>query len=1048
MVSNYKQLTEENIIRYGTDIDDYGPVFLTSLYSDRTHFIYELLQNAEDAGATKVNFKLFNDHLKFYHNGRLFTEADVQGICGLVKSTKKEDLTKIGKFGIGFKSVYAYTDSPEIHSGDEHFFIEHYVRPHAVMSDVIISREYTTLFIIKFNKQDLSKAAAYQEIETHLRKFNPRNLLFLNYIEEISWHLEKGQQGIYKREILEHDAGYKRVTIKINTSFDNSQETWIIFGKPVPYQLNLKVEVAFLVQKDKKTQQEQIVPVSNSQLVVFFPTEKETHLNFLLQGPYRTTPDRAKIPPNDSFNQKLIEITADLVASVLLKLKDLGLLTVSFLQILPIRASEFPENTMFYPVFNEVCEAFQENALLPTPDGRYIPAIQAKLARSTALRKLLSDTQLQQLYGDNYTWLSDEISRNTTPELCQYIRDILKVEEIEPDKFASKFSLDFITQQSDNWVAEFYTFLIGQEALWKEETHRKNPPLLNKPFIRLQNDKHVTPFDYHSKKPNAYLPTEVPTSKATVKVEVVAIPEAKIFLERLGLEKPSSYTEVRDHIIRKYKVLKQIDEEENKKDIKIIEDALQISSSTERKQLIEQLKDTPFLLCINAKTNKQEYQSPEKIYFRSKSLEMYFEGNEAAWFLDNNNNIFIDHELLIELGISETVRYYYSSPNAHGYVILSDSKGNHKRGIKGFDPNFSIDGLAHTLENPTYDKSSYIWNYLLLPNRQRLSGVIELSKRVTYQDAQKEKCFSKVWHQVSTQKWLPNSLLKLCQANTLSLDDISKDFIRDEKDEDLATCIGVKPRASLLEEATRIGILPELLDYLRKNPRTQKLWVEKLIKGASSEGTRNNGTGSITTSSNGTSPEPEAPSIDYITALKEVFSQPGKTELNEAFEPSPVANPEARLQKIQDSIRNDKENEPSAIERFKKIESKTWEGKNKEIVTFLKETYNGKCQICSETFPKRNGEAYFERVYLVSYTKARWIDQPGNVLCLCPTCCAKFKHGSVDPGDDIEEQINSLPLTGGKLHIELCGQDTYITFLERHIIALQGLLKGAVDSVQ
>jgi hypothetical protein len=65
---------------------------------------------------------------------------------------------------------------------------------------------------------------------------------------------------------------------------------------------------------------------------------------------------------------------------------------------------------------------------------------------------------------------------------------------------------------------------------------------------------------------------------------------------------------------------------------------------------------------------------------------------------------------------------------------------------------------------------------------------------------------------------------------------------------------------------------------------------------------------------------------------------------------------------------------------------------------------------------------------------------------LCPTCCAKFKHGSVEPGDDIEEQINSLPLTGGKLHIQLCGQGTSITFFERHIIALKALLKEAVNS--
>ena len=46
-------------------------------YKDRTHFIFELLQNAEDTKATKVFFKLFNDHLAFHHNGRVFNEEDV-----------------------------------------------------------------------------------------------------------------------------------------------------------------------------------------------------------------------------------------------------------------------------------------------------------------------------------------------------------------------------------------------------------------------------------------------------------------------------------------------------------------------------------------------------------------------------------------------------------------------------------------------------------------------------------------------------------------------------------------------------------------------------------------------------------------------------------------------------------------------------------------------------------------------------------------------------------------------------------------------------------
>ena len=42
---------------------------LTVLYSDKVHFIYELLQNAEDVGASKVQFILSADRLEFEHNG-------------------------------------------------------------------------------------------------------------------------------------------------------------------------------------------------------------------------------------------------------------------------------------------------------------------------------------------------------------------------------------------------------------------------------------------------------------------------------------------------------------------------------------------------------------------------------------------------------------------------------------------------------------------------------------------------------------------------------------------------------------------------------------------------------------------------------------------------------------------------------------------------------------------------------------------------------------------------------------------------------------------
>ena len=49
MSSNYDAIREANIKEYGEGTRHLA--FLGKLYSDRTHFLFELLQNAEDAGA-------------------------------------------------------------------------------------------------------------------------------------------------------------------------------------------------------------------------------------------------------------------------------------------------------------------------------------------------------------------------------------------------------------------------------------------------------------------------------------------------------------------------------------------------------------------------------------------------------------------------------------------------------------------------------------------------------------------------------------------------------------------------------------------------------------------------------------------------------------------------------------------------------------------------------------------------------------------------------------------------------------------------------------
>ena len=89
----------------------------------------ELIQNADDAGATKVCFlidrrdgpkkSLFSPDMSecqgpalWAYNDAVFSDDDFRNINKLAGKTKKEDLGKIGRFGLGFNAVYHLTDVP------------------------------------------------------------------------------------------------------------------------------------------------------------------------------------------------------------------------------------------------------------------------------------------------------------------------------------------------------------------------------------------------------------------------------------------------------------------------------------------------------------------------------------------------------------------------------------------------------------------------------------------------------------------------------------------------------------------------------------------------------------------------------------------------------------------------------------------------------------------------------------------------------------------------------------------------------------------------
>ncbi len=376
---------------------------LTDLYPDNAHFIYELLQNAEDPCATVVRFGLSDSAVEFEHDGeRLFTPKDVESITSIGASTKRDDPTSIGKFGVGFKAVFAYTNTPEVHSGGFHFRIHDLVVPetNGVPHPQMSERE--TRFVFRFDNPKKPARRAIEEVERGLRAMGDNTLLFLSHIRRIEYVLPHGSQGSLERIPL--DGG----RIEIRSSQPGKKEAvshWLRFEDDVEVAdedgkaKTCRIAIAYSLAEEKDSGGRltwKIVPLDHGQVSIFFPAGKETSkLRFHIHAPFASTVARDSVRDCEA-NNELRDHLARLVAESFASIREKEFLTVGFLAVLPN-----PEDRLspFYePIRHAIVEDFKRNPLVPVRSGGHVAA--EDLIRCPAkLVKELSDNDLSRITG-------------------------------------------------------------------------------------------------------------------------------------------------------------------------------------------------------------------------------------------------------------------------------------------------------------------------------------------------------------------------------------------------------------------------------------------------------------------------------------------------------------------------------------------------------------------------------------------------------------------------------------------------------------------------
>lgn len=770
------------------DNNDKSHEIIAGLYSDPSHFIYELLQNADDAGASEIIFDLTSDSLEVTHNGkRLFDFDDVDSITTVGSSTKKDDVNSIGTFGAGFKSVFAITKTPSIHSGDYHFRVIDFIVPEAVKP--LINKAQYTVISLPFNRTDISSEDSYKQISNRLQALESESLLFLRNIREVQWSTES-DKGHYLAEIKKDKAS---LISQVNEQ-DNLRD-YLIFKKTIEIDgAKLNVVVAYPLDTGDV---DAIVPVHDSKLFVFFPTNERTGLKFLVHAPYKTTPSRESIPFDDSQNLIITNELSTLIAESIESIKDNGLLDVEFLTLLPIDSEN--EHPLYSSAFQKVKDALTTNPLLPTSDNGYANAENTLLAREKELATLLGNLDCSKLF-EKETWLSTAITYDKTRELRNYLTGILDIPEITMQKFCTEITEEFIKTKHDEWVINFYSNITKNKALYRDgASDQKKGVLRERPIIRLEDGSHICP-ENESGDLQVYLPSKGISKFKTVKRAIVESEESIEFLRSLGLKEPNNIAEIKEFIIPKYQS-SYIEKDEYIDDFERVLTIWLQSDEYRKKEVTDLLKQSQFVRCIK-QSKSISFQKPDDVCFCTDKLLAWYEGNldDKIYFLEAGVKLTEDSRKFLEsLGVRYDLKMFGTGD------IRDDYHGWHKRSVNGFNPDFGIHGLDFALKNITAENSVFLWS-VLLKHTNKLKGYIKTRTNQNQPYNKGTEKISKVMDALHKNSWLysKDSELIVSPIEQVALDDLNDDYQKEDGDsEKLVKALGLKlDRVTEFEEET------------------------------------------------------------------------------------------------------------------------------------------------------------------------------------------------------------------------------------------------------
>ncbi|KIW22318.1 uncharacterized protein PV07_12215 [Cladophialophora immunda] len=279
------------------------------LYQKSTHFLLELIQNADDneydAAEPSISLTYQNRRLRIDCNEKGFSEKNVEAICRVGSSTKagvNRATAYVGEKGIGFKSVFKAADVVWISSNSYTFKFD---KRQVLGMIAPIWEPFPEPAIPFMTSMLLQLSPQYDErrLVSDLRGFDPRMLMFLRRLRNVTITIREGElawQTTFRKSV-----GTSHGETAIELTRDGEVTKYLVSSHVAT---NLPVE-----PKRPGARESQILlafpdvtdqPLTSQKVYAFLPI-RDYGFKFLLQGDFLLSASREDVLTDSPWNWAL-----------------------------------------------------------------------------------------------------------------------------------------------------------------------------------------------------------------------------------------------------------------------------------------------------------------------------------------------------------------------------------------------------------------------------------------------------------------------------------------------------------------------------------------------------------------------------------------------------------------------------------------------------------------------------------------------------------------------------------------------------------------------